>query len=227
MNRPSSAGEGASRGSTKRATMKARASEGGEVAEGGGKEGREDEGDDEPVTTAARVLKRLEAWETRPPGPCDRYNSLFTRFLGWQTRRKECNGDSDCVFIGRSFTGFCIDKAAAGDDNEGGQGRGGDEDEEEDEDDFLFYDDEEELDEYEKEFPRSHDPEGAMVETELLQALVTIIREEGIEQPVRLLITVRRFIYLYIRPTRYIYIQFSSPQYLQEDFSAQIVHLYT
>ena len=56
--------------------------------------------------------------------------------------------------------------------------------------DYYYYDDDDD-DDGSSEFPSPDDPEGPMVETELLQSLVTIIREEGIEQPVRLLITGR------------------------------------
>lgn len=63
-------------------------------------------------------------------------------------------------------------------------------DEDDDDDDYYYYyvdDDDEEED---PAFPPVHEPEGAMVETELLTSLVTVIRQEGIEQPIRLLITV-------------------------------------
>ena len=137
----------------------------------------EDDGSNEgrgQVLSADEVLRRLQAWETQPPGPCDKYNSLTTRFLGWETRRRECNAMPGCVFVGRSVTGFCV-----GEDDWEGRAVG---DEEEDDDyDELLND---------HEFPSPSDPEGAMVETELLASLVTVIREEGIEQPVRLLITV-------------------------------------
>jgi hypothetical protein len=109
--------------------------------------------------------------------------------------------------MGRSVTGWCIPETEAAlyedvmprrmsDDeeeeeedyhnNNRSRGRIEDEDdgddEEEEDDDELTY-------EEEGDFPPSNDPEGPMVETELLQSLVTIIRQEGIEQPVRLLIT--------------------------------------
>ena len=131
------------------------------------------------VLSADEVLRRLQAWETQPPGPCDKYNSLTTRFLGWETRRRECNTMPGCVFVGRSVTGFCV-----GEDNLEGEAVGDDEEEEDGYDDDLLDD---------HEFPSSSDPEGPMVETELLASLVTVIREEGIEQPVRLLITVGAF----------------------------------
>lgn len=167
-----------------------------EAAQGESKMGR---GTDKAA--AARMLQQLQAWETRPPGPCDKYNSITSRFLTWQTRRRDCNfAEGNCVFMGRSVTGWCIPEAEAalyedvvprrmlGDDE-------GDEDyyndlksrideyeaKEEENDDLLNYEG--------GDFPPSNDPEGPMVETELLQSLVTIIRQEGIEQPVRLLIT--------------------------------------
>ncbi len=130
---------------------------------------------------AERVLRRLQVWETQPPGPCDKYNALSTRFMGWQTRRRECNAMPGCVFVGRSVTGFCV-----GEEDWAGVVEGDDEEEEE-----SWLGGGEEDDEYDREFPSSSDPEGPMVETELLASLVTVIREEGIEQPVRLLITVR------------------------------------
>eukprot|EP00624_Nannochloropsis_granulata_P000838 evm.model.NODE_13635_length_17038_cov_17.417419.5 len=167
-----------------------------EAAKGEGKVGR---GTDKAA--AARVLQQLQAWETRPPGPCDKYNSISSRFLTWQTRRRECNfAEGNCVFMGRSVTGWCIPEAEAAlyedvmprrivddddDDEDYYNSRRGsieENEDEEEEDDELNY-------EAGGDFPPSNDPEGPMVETELLQSLVTIIRQEGIEQPVRLLIT--------------------------------------
>lgn len=155
-----------------------------EAAEGGSTEGTAAT----DAATAARMLRQLQAWETRPPGPCDKYNSIASRFLTWQTRRRECNlAPGNCVFMGRSLTGWCVPEEEAAlyesvmprrkwseEEEEEGQGEGeGGEIEDGGEADF---------------FP-PNDPEGPMVETELLQSLVTIIRQEGIEQPVRLLIT--------------------------------------
>lgn len=125
------------------------------------------------VLMAEQVMKRLQAWETQPPGPCDKYNALTTRFLGWETRRRDCNAMPGCVFVGRSVTGFCVGE----EEWEGKVEDAAEEGEAEGDDDGY-------------DFPSSSDPEGAMVETELLASLVTVIREEGIEQPVRLLITV-------------------------------------
>lgn len=131
------------------------------------------------VLMAEQVMKRVQAWETQPPGPCDKYNALTTRFLGWETRRRECNAMPGCVFVGRSVTGFCVGEQEWEDAEE------------------ETTEDEEEDDRYD--FPSSSDPEGAMVETELLASLVTVIREEGIEQPVRLLITVRAFVHMWLQ----------------------------
>jgi len=178
-----------------------------EAAEGEGKGGRSTD----KAATAARMLQQLQAWETRPPGPCDKYNSITSRFLTWQTRRRECNfAEGNCVFMGRSVTGWCIPEAEAALYEDVMPRRMSDDDEEdvdyynnsrnrrsssieEDEDEEDDDDEEEEEEEltYEEvgDFPPFNDPEGPMVETELLQSLVTIIRQEGIEQPVRLLIT--------------------------------------
>lgn len=64
------------------------------------------------AAAAANMLRRMQSWQSKPPGPCDRYNAVGY-LVGWKTRRADCNATPNCVFVGRSVAGWCVEKKDA------------------------------------------------------------------------------------------------------------------